>query len=268
MSHSHGFALATFRRALACLRILALSGMACNAGALTFTVNTLADTTSGNTASGSLRDGLTAIDGTTNLVNSIIFQAGLTGTITLTSPLPLILNNVVIDGTAATIAIDGVSTYRIFFVGVDAATATLLQSQFPNSPLGRGSLLAVTLKKLTLRNGHAQGGTGAGGGMGAGGALFVNGATNVTLVDVSFSGNQALGGAGGSNIFLAGGGGLGGNGMIKRPVAAVAAASTATAVLAAAVEYLETDPTVAVVTPEPAATPASTARQAASVSLG
>ncbi len=91
-------------------------------------------------------------------VNGITFQPGLSGTITLTAPLPLILNNVVIDGSGATITIDGVSANRIFFVGVDATTATSLQSQFPNSPLGRGSALAVTLK-----NGKAQGGAGAGG---------------------------------------------------------------------------------------------------------
>jgi hypothetical protein len=215
MSYSQRFAAPTLARTFACLLILALSSITRDALALTFTVNTLADTTSGNIASGSLRDGLNAVNATTNLVNSITFQAGLTGTITLTSALPLILNNVVIDGTAATIAIDAVSTYRIFFVGVDTATATVLQSQFPNSPLGKGSALALTLKKLTLRNGRAKGGTGAGGGMGAGGALFVNGATNVTLVDVSFAGNQASGGAGGSNLSFGGGGGLGGNGMIN-----------------------------------------------------
>lgn len=89
-------------------------------------------------------------------VNGITFQPGLSGTITLTAPLPLILNNVVIDGSGATIAIDGVLAYRIFFVGVDATTATSLQSQFPNSPLGRGSA-------VTLKNGKAQGGAGAGG---------------------------------------------------------------------------------------------------------
>lgn len=158
---------------------------------------------------------MNALDATTNLVNSITFQSGLSGTILLGSPLPLVLNNVVIDASGATIAIDGASTYRIFFVGVDAATATSLQSQFPNSPLGRGNALAVTLKNLTLQNGKAQGGIGAGGGMGAGGALFVNGAVNVTLASVIFASNQAVGGAGGSNHSFGGGGGLGGNGMVN-----------------------------------------------------
>lgn len=48
--------------------------------------------------------------------------------------------------------------------------------------------------------------------MDAGGALFVNGATNVTLVSVTFASNQALGG---TNHPFGGGGGLGGNGMVN-----------------------------------------------------
>lgn len=196
-------------RALACTIVLALVSVSQDAFALSFTVNTLADTTSGNSVSGSLRDGLNAVNATTNLVNTIAFQPGLAGTITLTAPLPLVLNNVVIDGTGASIVIDGASTYRIFFVGVDLATAALLQIQFPNSPLGRGNPIVLTLRRLTLQDGKARGGSGAGG-MGAGAALLVNAAANVTLDNVSLAGNRAWGGAGSGGI--GGGGGLGGDG--------------------------------------------------------
>ena len=216
MSCSRWLALATLGRSLVCLLVLALPGMARDACATAFAVNTLADTTSGNLVSGSLRDGLNAVNVTTDPVNTITFQPGLNGTILLTAPLPLVLNNVVIDGTGAAIVIDG-ATFRIFFVGVDTATAASLQGQFPNSPLARVKVgggvtpLAVALKNLALQNGHAQGGTGAGGGMGAGGALFVNSAANVTLDGVSLANNHALGGAGTTD--RGGGGGLGGNGM-------------------------------------------------------
>ena len=112
MSCSRWLALATLGRSLACLLVLALPGMARDACATAFAVNTLADTTSGNLVSGSLRDGLNAVNVTTDPVNTITFQPGLNGTILLTAPLPLVLNNVVIDGTGAAIVIDG-ATFRI-----------------------------------------------------------------------------------------------------------------------------------------------------------
>ncbi|MGE9291867.1 MAG: hypothetical protein ACQKBT_12785, partial [Puniceicoccales bacterium] len=90
----------------------------------------------------------------------------------------------------------------------------------------------VTIQNLSIVNAIATGGdgnTGGGGGMGAGGALMiVNGseisgsgiteATNVTLTNVSFSGNQAVGGdalnVGNSGTLSGGGGGLGGDGGV------------------------------------------------------
>ena len=55
---------------------------------------------------------------------------------------------------------------------------------------------SVTFSRLTFVNGLARGGdgnAGGGGGLGAGGALFIN-AGNVTLNNVTFSGNRAVGG--------------------------------------------------------------------------
>ncbi len=91
---------------------------------------------------------------------------------------------------------------------------------------------AVTIANLTIANGTARGGNGAdggGGGAGLGGAIFVansssvaNGVSNdnltlataVTLTNVSFTNNQAIGGAGAgyAGSGQGGGGGMGGSG--------------------------------------------------------
>jgi hypothetical protein len=74
----------------------------------------------------------------------------------------------------------------------------------------------VTLENLTIRNAVAQGGSGGGGGAGLGGGLYVADDTSdttiagsVTLTNVAFSNDAAIGGRANR---LAGGGGLGGSG--------------------------------------------------------
>ncbi len=191
---------------------IALAAVCAPAGALNYIVETNADTTSGN----SLRNAITAINLSTDSTNTITFAIANGSTISLGSPLPLILNNVTIDGGTEYPVIDGGSTYRIFFIGVDSATQTALHSQFPSAPLG--NRLSVTLSNMALENGKAKGGSGGGGGMGAGGAVFVNSAADVTLDGVDLFYNQASGGNGSATINssevykLGGGGGLGGNG--------------------------------------------------------
>jgi hypothetical protein len=193
---------------LASLIALTLPIVATPAFAMTFTVTTLTDTAAGTITPGSLRDGMLAVNNSTDPTNTIQFQAGLNGAITLVAPLPLVFNNVTIDGSAANVAIDGGSAYRIFFVGVDSASEASLHTNFPSAPLG--NVLQVTLSHLTLQNGRAKGGDGGGGGMGAGGALFVNGSASVTLDTVNFVGSSAVGGTG--QVGSGAGGGLGGNG--------------------------------------------------------
>ncbi len=188
----------------------------------TFTVTTTGDdfgSVSGCSGSGSaftcatLRDAITAANAASSTNNTIQFQGGLTGTITLGGVLPLLnatssgtalaSNSLTITG-ASGLSISGNNATRIFFA--DAGT--------------------VSISNLALQNGLAQGGNGGGGidggggGLGAGGALFVNTGANVTLSAVAMTGNKARGGAGGttpsyaSNLGLAagGGGGIGGNG--------------------------------------------------------
>ncbi len=75
----------------------------------------------------------------------------------------------------------------------------------------------VTISNLGIDNGHAQGGDGGagwgggGGGLGAGGAIFINSSAAVTLENVQFAGNQAVGGNGNisSDQYQGGGGGGG-----------------------------------------------------------
>ena len=78
----------------------------------------------------------------------------------------------------------------------------------------------ITLKNLMLQNGTARGGAGGigyaagGGAAGMGGAILVN-SGSLVINNVTFTGNQAEGGDGGSvlsGFFLGGGGGVGGPG--------------------------------------------------------
>ncbi|MBD2139957.1 hypothetical protein H6F39_00795 [Anabaena sp. FACHB-1250] len=73
---------------------------------------------------------------------------------------------------------------------------------------------SVTFSRLSFVNGLARGGdgnNGGGGGLGAGGALFIN-AGNVTLNNVTFSGNRAVGGNANGNAGSGGGTGSNGSG--------------------------------------------------------
>ncbi len=67
----------------------------------------------------------------------------------------------------------------------------------------------VSLQNLTINNAQAHGGNGAGGGMGAGAAVFVDSTAHLTISNVNFTNNAAIGGSGGAAG--AGGGGLGGD---------------------------------------------------------
>lgn len=93
----------------------------------------------------------------------------------------------------------------IFFLGISPDTA--------NANLPVTTTANYFFSNLTLANGNARGGLGAvssggGGGAGLGGAMFVN-AGNVTLSNVAFTNNRAVGGGG----TTPGGGGGGGGGM-------------------------------------------------------
>jgi hypothetical protein len=153
----------------------------------TFPVTSTADT-----GPGSLRQAITdanaAGGGTINITSG--------GLIGLNSPLPIITGPTTVNGN--NVLVSGNNQHRVFFV---------------DAPPGA----AVTFNNLIVLNGKAKGGDGGadggGGGLGAGGGLFV-GRGNVTVSNVTFTGNAAVGGKGGNitGSSPGGGGGLGGNG--------------------------------------------------------
>ena len=109
----------------------------------------------------------------------------------------------------------GVSAFRIFYVGSGASLASYNPPTDFSSLPGPGNL---TLINLTVENGLAQGGAGgasalgsAGGGLGAGGAIYNQG--TLTLEGVTLVGNQAIGGAGGGSSTTNNGDPGGGGGM-------------------------------------------------------
>ena len=167
----------------------------------TFTVSS-EGATSGNTNAATLNGAISLID--TQGVSGTTYTINITGTISLSSDL-LAFNlasgvKVLVEGTnggggLTNQTINGNNAHRGFFVysGI------------------------VTLDDLTIQNAKAQGGAGGsgggGGGAGLGGGLFVASAGSVTLENVSFSGDSAIGGNGGAGtIGGGGGGGLGGQG--------------------------------------------------------
>ena len=147
-----------------------------------------------------------------DLVNAINNAAAgdtitFTSKITLNTNLPQISKNVTINGGG--FALDGNSQYRAFSVTSGA----------------------VAINNLTIANTVAKGGGGGnsqtwggvfwklwggggGGGAGLGGGLFVGSSASVTVTNVSFTKDQAIGGAGGTtsgfNVITPGGGGGGG----------------------------------------------------------
>lgn len=119
-------------------------------------------------------------------------------TITLASPLPNITANMTIDGSVFPgLTISGNNQSQVFFV--EAGTVQI-------------SDLAIVNGKATGGSGGIGSGGGGGGGLGAGGALFVNSGAAVTIQNVNFSSNAAVGGAGGNVVPSSSGGGGGGGG--------------------------------------------------------
>lgn len=105
-------------------------------------------TTTNDSGAGSLRAAISAantVPGTT-----ILFQSGLSGTITLASGLPPILTDMTIDGPgSANLAVDGAGLYRIFQCGDGYAAG-----QYPTGTTDGGT---VTVSGLTVQNGSDQG---------------------------------------------------------------------------------------------------------------
>jgi autotransporter-associated beta strand protein len=185
------------------MRLFAL--FPCSLWALQFTVTTTQD--NGNNTSpipGSLRQGimLTNEQVTTNLID---FDLAVPGPIVLMSPLQPIITNLEFSGPATLQTISGQNLYQTFtaFPGVTLSiTGVLLSESVAQGGQGGGVATGGT------------GGSGGGGGAGLGGGLFVGAGSAVTISNLSFQSNQAIGGMGGvGSIAVIGGGGGGGGGL-------------------------------------------------------
>ncbi|MFQ3596987.1 MAG: hypothetical protein SNJ66_01460, partial [Chloroherpetonaceae bacterium] len=192
------------KRHLLCLLTLLAVSLSLN-GQTTYTVNSLSDANTGSGTSGTLRYVLTQINAAAASQTATV-NFSVSGTITLTSPLPPLNYPTTINGGNA-ITISGNDLHRPFFVGAGSSPFT---ATAPASP-------TVIVRNLSIIGGRAQGGNGAGGGgggAGMGGAIFLNNGT-LTVENVTFTENVARGGNGAahSNInFGGGGGGFAGNG--------------------------------------------------------
>jgi hypothetical protein len=133
--------------------------------------------------------------------DDVIDLTGVSGTINLSAMLPPVFTTgdgslTILGPGAGNLTISGQGAVRPFFI---------LQGD-------------VRISDLTISNGLARGGNGgskAGGGAGMGGGMLIDGTTGptaVTLTNVTFNGNRAIGGNGGSNGRGGGGGGAGGDG--------------------------------------------------------
>jgi CSLREA domain-containing protein len=173
-------------RSFAATLIAVVAMLAASAAqATTYTVNTLADESSTDGTSCSLRDAINAANGSPNSTSSCstagtgsdTITFSLTGTITLGGALPTITDkDLTITGplTSPGITIDGDTTYEPFLVGTSEARD-----------------LTLNLNNLTIA--HGQEGLG-----GLGGGLFIHYAMVVNVTNCTFLGNTAERGMGGA----------------------------------------------------------------------
>jgi CSLREA domain-containing protein len=158
----------------------------------TFTVTTLADETNINDGLVSLREAITAANGAPG-ADTIDFQPGLSGTITLSQQLQ-VSDSVTITGAGAgVVTVSGNNVHRVFEVDDRAATVisvaisglTLTQGNSGTEP--GGAILLAGNEALAL-SGMVIAGNSAGD---DGGGLFVGTGGRLTLENTTISDNQA-----------------------------------------------------------------------------
>ncbi len=172
--------------------------------------NTYIVTNNNDSGAGSLRQAILDSN-TVGGSNDININAGL-GTITLASSLPIITNQATIVGLAEPQVLNASGHRAFFFYSPDT------------------TLTSITISNITIQNGNVTGGSGGavipslaqgaggGGGAGLGGAVFVPPDSTMTLHNMTFTSNRAVGGPGGSgpisslNAGAGGGGGIFGGG--------------------------------------------------------
>jgi Right handed beta helix region len=155
----------------------------------TFTVSTLADT-----GAGSLRDALAQANGRVNSADSIVFQAGLTGTINLASGLG-ILDSVSITGPGAgSLTVAGNNTFRLITAVMDGKgtlnmSGMTLTGGRTTLAAGGGALFAS--QETTVLDGMVVSANAST--AGPGGGISAQRGSNLTIRNSTISGNMALG---------------------------------------------------------------------------
>src|SRR5277367_4480432 len=182
------------------LLLLVMSGLA---RAATFTVSNTTDPASPMAGDGSLREAITNAN-TAGGTNTIQFNAGVTGTITLGSTLPAIVSGetLTISGptTSPGIAISGGHAVQLMVVNA-GATLKLQFLTMEDGSVTAGSFSnavggAITNNgTLTVTDSTFSGNQATAGsqGIGVGGAIWSEG--TLTVTDSTLSGNQATGGS-------------------------------------------------------------------------
>jgi CSLREA domain-containing protein len=168
--------------------------MTATADAADFTVNSLAD--NGGGAATTLREAITAANnGGGN--DRILFQSGLTGTITLNgTPLPTVDEPLQIVGPGAgVLTVSGGNSSRILYLNAtpaDDVTISGLRLTAGKPGSGAGGAISDSGANLIVRNSTISGNTATGG------AAVYSFNAAVTIQDSILSGNDALGGTGGA----------------------------------------------------------------------
>ncbi|HBL30540.1 MAG TPA: hypothetical protein DD490_27205, partial [Acidobacteria bacterium] len=161
------------------------------AGAATFTVSNL-----GDSGTGSLRQAVTDANGAAG-ADIIAFQAGLTGTITLTTGQLDVTDSVDVQGPgAAALTVSGNNASRVFdlYSGAALLDVTLAGLTLTGGNAADGGAVRSRDENLTLDGVTLTGNRAAG----SGGGLWTDGPTmGLTVRNATISGNTAAGGDGG-----------------------------------------------------------------------
>ena len=177
---------------------LGMLGLGAPADAATFSVTNLNDA-----GPGSLRQAVSDANGSAG-ADVITFQAGLTGTITLTSGQLSVYNAVDIQGPgAAALTVDGNNASRVFYLYADSSGVDVTLSGLTiahGSDTNGGGILDngenLTLDHVVIQNNAATGKGGRGGGVDVEGS-----SGSLTLLDSTISGNTATGKGGGIYLY-------------------------------------------------------------------
>lgn len=180
------------------LGALAATAAAPPAEAATFTVSNLNDS-----GSGSLRQAILDANGAAG-ADVVAFQAGLTGTVTLTSGELAVTDSVDIQGPGeAALTVSGNGASRVFYLYDDAALldVTISNLTVTGGSANRGGGIATLDESLTLDHVTLQGNAAVGDTPGDGGGLWASGPSlTLALRHCTISGNTAEGEGGGAYV--------------------------------------------------------------------